>query len=279
MVSARNTKAATSKSRSGSSQHPASPAPPQPRRSASAAGGAAGVKTQGLDSTESISTRQRRVQPARSRRGGPGVGSCESDMMILETMKRRCTSSPSVIRSLPLPSLLLILFPPFFFTAYAFATVVRESVLTSVCAVENEPLIPATTPFLLTTNSALVPAPAPAPGPNSNSNSDSNAAAASSSTSEAAPHAQLNPLAYSRYFDRPEVRRAYMEQQLIQTPEFSELPQDAHVGGRFRPRNSEDVRAFPLLFVPYAPTHASLFIYYTRRNDVNYMPASRATPL
>ena len=173
----------------------------------------------------------------------------------------------------PYPALL------FFFTAYAFATVVRESVLTSVRAVENEPLIPATTPFLLTTNSALVPAPAPAPGPNSNSNSDSNAAVASSSTSEAAPHAQLNPLAYSRYFDRPEVRRAYMEQQLIQTPEFSELPQDAHVGGRFRPRNSEDVRAFPLLFVPYAPIHASLFIYYTRRNDVNYMPASRATPL
>ncbi|KAI1793095.1 hypothetical protein LXA43DRAFT_1093007 [Ganoderma leucocontextum] len=206
MVSARNGKAAASKSRAGSSQQPASPAPPQPPGSASAA---TGIKTHGLDSTESISTRQRRVQPTRSRRGGPGVGTCESDVMILETMKRRF---------------------------------------------ENEPLIPATTPFLLTTNSALVPAtptPAPAPPPDSNSN------AASTSTSEAA-NAQLNTLAYGRYFDRPEVRKAYMEQQLIQTPEFTELPQDAHVGGRFRPRNSEDVR--PPSARTYARTHTSLFV-------------------
>ena len=93
MVGARNGKAAASKSRAGSSQHPASPAPVQAPVSGSAAGKAAGTKTPGLDSTESISTRQRRVQPTRSRRGGPGVGSCDSDAMILETMKRRCTSS------------------------------------------------------------------------------------------------------------------------------------------------------------------------------------------
>ncbi|TBU29825.1 hypothetical protein BD311DRAFT_833127 [Dichomitus squalens] len=179
MVGARNGKAAASKSRSGSSQQPtassSSPAPPPP----AAPGGRADGQRPVAGPAESISTRQRRVLPARTRRGGPGVGSCESDLMILETMKRRF---------------------------------------------ESEPLIPATTPFLLTTNSTLI---------------SSLASDAGASTSEAA-HAQLNTLAYSRYFDRPEVRKAYMEQQLIQTPEFTELPQDAHVGGRFRPRNSED---------------------------------------
>ena len=36
-------------------------------------------------------TRQKRILPSRSRRGGPGVGSCDVDVMILETRKRRCT--------------------------------------------------------------------------------------------------------------------------------------------------------------------------------------------
>ena len=93
--------------------------------------------------------------------------------------------------------------------------------------VESEPLIPATTSFLLTTNSALLP-PAPA----------SSASAKGDDAEE-----QLNTLAFGRYFERPEVRRAYKEQLLIQTPDFIELSQDAHVGGRFRPRGSEDVRA------------------------------------
>ena len=34
--------------------------------------------------------RQKRVMPSRSRRGGPGVGSTEVDIMILETQKRKC---------------------------------------------------------------------------------------------------------------------------------------------------------------------------------------------
>lgn len=33
---------------------------------------------------------RKRVMPARSRRGGPGVGGCDVDIMILETRKRRC---------------------------------------------------------------------------------------------------------------------------------------------------------------------------------------------
>ena len=93
--------------------------------------------------------------------------------------------------------------------------------LYSLTAVENEPLIPVSTRFLLTTNSALVP-----------------------STSDAPSfEAEINTHAYGRYFDLPEVQKAYREQQLIQTPEFTQLDDDASVGGRFRPRVAEDVRA------------------------------------
>ena len=34
-------------------------------------------------------TRQKRVLPSRSTRGGPGVGTCEIDLSILDTLKRR----------------------------------------------------------------------------------------------------------------------------------------------------------------------------------------------
>lgn len=80
---------------------------------------------------------------------------------------------------------------------------------------ESEPIVPANTPVLLTTNSEL---------------------ASSSSTSEL----DLNDNAYERYFDRPEVSEAYKKQQVIETPEFSLLSEDASVGGRFRPRVLED---------------------------------------
>ena len=84
----------------------------------------------------------------------------------------------------------------------------------SYSPVDSEPLIPADTSFLLTTNSVLLEG---------------------SSTSSTF---QLNDFARQRYFDRPEVILAYREQQLIQTPEFTLLPEDASVGGRFRPRSS-----------------------------------------
>lgn len=87
----------------------------------------------------------------------------------------------------------------------------------SYFAVENEPLIPTRTKFLLTTNSSLVPP----------------------SEDNVSFESQLNTRAYGRYFDRPEVQRAYKQQQIIQTPEFTQLPDDAVVGGRFRPRGEE----------------------------------------
>ncbi|KAG0707432.1 hypothetical protein DFH29DRAFT_624796 [Suillus ampliporus] len=126
------------------------------------------------DSSEisSLKSRQKRVLPSRSRRGGPGIGSCDVDLMILDAQRRRF---------------------------------------------ENEPLIPANTQFLLTTNSTLVPQP-------------------SSSTDFG-----LNSHANQRYFDRPDVIQAYREQQIIQTPEFTSLSADASVGGRFRPRISAEI--------------------------------------
>jgi hypothetical protein len=94
---------------------------------------------------------------------------------------------------------------------------------------ENEPLIPATTGILLTTNSALVPQP-----------------------SESDPTLEVNTHAHLRYFDRPEVLEAYRKQLHIQTPDFVLLSESAGVGGRFRPRGLEDVR--------YWPSYAILFL-------------------
>jgi hypothetical protein len=87
---------------------------------------------------------------------------------------------------------------------------------------ENEPLIPVHTQLLLTTNSTRVRAFGDAAG---------------------ADGSQLNTSAYERYFDKPEVIRAYREQQVIQTPEFTLLSEHEAVGGRFRPRSLDDVRA------------------------------------
>ncbi|KAG6817932.1 hypothetical protein H0H87_012400 [Tephrocybe sp. NHM501043] len=109
--------------------------------------------------------RQKRILPSRARRGGFVVGTCDADVMILETQRRKP---------------------------------------------ENEPLIPADTLFLLTTNSAL---------------------ASTSSTSY-----QVNVYANERYFERPEVLEAYRKQKVIETPEFKSLG-DAPVG-RLRARSS-----------------------------------------
>lgn len=114
---------------------------------------------------------QKRVLPARSRRGGPGVGNCEMDIMILERQKRR---------------------------------------------LEYDPLIPAQTRLLLTTNPHTI--------------------ANSSSTIKLG----MNIFANDRYFDRPEVVKAYREQQVIQTPEFDKITGNPAAMGRLRPRNSED---------------------------------------
>ena len=148
------------------------------------------------------SSRPKRVLPSRSRRGGSGVGvgNCDVDLMILETRRRRCVLNTALIALF----LSLNTLPNF--------------------SVENEPLIPTRTKFLLTTNSTLVPP----------------------SEDNTSFESQLNTHAYGRYFDRPEVQRAYKQQQIIQTPEFSQLPEDATVGGRFRPRG-EEVRTLVIL--------------------------------
>ncbi|KAI0673780.1 hypothetical protein C8Q78DRAFT_650187 [Trametes maxima] len=174
MVSARKASGAPHGGRATSSKHPtASSSSPAPIPATPHGRQPPPLSASASSSKEGMRTRQKRVLPTRSRRGGPGVGTCESDVMILETMKRKA---------------------------------------------DGEPLIPSTTRFLLTTNAKLLP-----------------------SVSETeTPEAQLNTHAYGRYFDRPEVQRAYKAQQLIQTPEFTELAQDANVGGRFRPRGSED---------------------------------------
>ncbi|KAH9166896.1 hypothetical protein EDB89DRAFT_176869 [Lactarius sanguifluus] len=83
---------------------------------------------------------------------------------------------------------------------------------------ENDPLIPAPTQLLLTTDSTRV---------RTFGGGD-------------AGSQQLNTSAYERYFDKPEVIRAYREQQLIQTPEYTLLSEHEAVGGRFRPRGQDD---------------------------------------
>ena len=84
-------------------------------------------------------------------------------------------------------------------------------------AVEYDPLIPAETKLLLTTNPSTI--------------------ANSLETRELG----MNIHANDRYFDRPEVVKAYREQLLIQTPEFSNISENPAAMGRLRPRNSEDV--------------------------------------
>ena len=102
---------------------------------------------------------------------------------------------------------------------------------------EGEPLIPPTTRFVLTTNRALVP----------------------SSSGEGSNDVEFNTSAYGRYFDRPEVQKACQAQELIQTPEYTQLSDDALVGGRFRPRNSDEVRTYHLCMYLW---YSSYFLLY-----------------
>jgi hypothetical protein len=83
----------------------------------------------------------------------------------------------------------------------------------------------------------------------------------------------LNTSAYERYFDKPEVIHAYREQQLIQTPEFTLLSEGEAVGGRFRPRSLEDVRAvltrFSIIFdFPPTPSYPFSFIHFLFRGSI-----------
>ncbi|KAI0323010.1 hypothetical protein OF83DRAFT_1279195 [Amylostereum chailletii] len=144
--------------------------------------------------TTTMQTR-RRILPARSRRGGAGVGNSDADIMILETIKRK--RAFNILRTM----LCLLTF------SWA-GTYVDES----------DPLIPTSTRFLLATSPAHVP---------------------ESSTGVPLKLA-INTVAYDRYFDKPEVLKAYREQSIIQTPDFTPLDEHAAVGGRFRARASEE---------------------------------------
>ena len=75
---------------------------------------------------------------------------------------------------------------------------------------ETDQLIPSNSVFVLTTDVNLVP----------------------SSSSDLGLTNYVN----ERYFDKPEVIRSYREQQEIQTPEYTQLQDDALVGGRLRAR-------------------------------------------
>ena len=77
---------------------------------------------------------------------------------------------------------------------------------------ESEPLIPAHTPFILTTDTRLL---------------------ASSSTNKF----DFNAHAEEFYFERPEVMEAIRAQRQVQTAEFRELKDEDHVTGRLRYRN------------------------------------------
>jgi len=166
--------------------------------------------------------------PSRSRRGGPGVGISDVDTHILETLRRRRACTPPLFS--PSPVQLTRVLPPSYswnppqlvYLFFPWISFLNFSV--RYCSTgENEPLVPAHTQFLLTTDSARV-------------RTFGDAAAGADAS-------QLNTSAYERYFDKPEVIRDYREQQLIQTPEFTLLSEHEAVGGRFRPRSLEDVRA------------------------------------
>jgi len=64
---------------------------------------------------------------------------------------------------------------------------------------------------------------------------------------------------YERYFDRPEVTAAYKKQRLIETPEFSQLSEDAIVGSRFRPRAGFEEVRLHVLRISIAPIDGVLF--------------------
>ena len=98
--------------------------------------------------------------------------------------------------------------------------------------VETEPLVPNDTPFLLTTNPKFSGDP----------------------LNLAESGIRINTVANDLYFDRPEVLKAFREQEIIQTPKFESISESSTVGSRFRPRGAEDVREriHRALFYPHS---------------------------
>jgi hypothetical protein len=170
------------------------------------------------------------------------VGVVRASVLVMLT---RISSRRSVdaVRSLhhPLPLILPLMQcllprytppspPPFYHSFPNYVFFFKTIGYCSARAGENEPLIPAHAELLLTTNAARV--------------RTFVGEASKAADGENESGSQLNTWAYERYFDKPEVIRAYREQQLIQTPEFTLLSEHEAVGGRFRPRSLDDVRAY-----------------------------------
>ncbi|KAJ7610810.1 hypothetical protein FB45DRAFT_691757, partial [Roridomyces roridus] len=118
--------------------------------------------------------RQKRVLPSRSRRGGPGVGNCDVDIMILNAQLNKS---------------------------------------------DSDPLIPGDSPFVLKTSTALDKV---------------------AEKFQEAGSFGLNVHAHERYFDRPEVLKAYREQIIIETPQYERIGDVAPGGSRLRQRNIEE---------------------------------------
>lgn len=86
---------------------------------------------------------------------------------------------------------------------------------------ENKPLIPPSTTLSLVTDSTLVPHLA--------------------DVTDIANGKNVSGSMYESYFDRPEVARSFRDQELIETPVFTAIPDNA-VGGRLRARTGDEVR-------------------------------------
>lgn len=147
-------------------------------------------------SKDSVESRQKRVLPSRSRRGGPGIGSCDADVHIIDALRRKgMFAFPCVVAS---GHSLIEILTLFFYALPG----------------ENDPLIPPNTIFVLTTDTSMTP-------------------------STSAQDLQQNLFANERYFERPEVIKAFREQQDIEIPEYTVLGDEARVGGRLRARGEE----------------------------------------
>lgn len=98
---------------------------------------------------------------------------------------------------------------------------------------EQDPLVSSNATLILTTNAKLLPSPKPT---SATAVASSSAITLDNTAVVTRDGLDVETKGYERYFDRPEVTAAYKKQQLIETPEFSQLPEDATVGSRFRPR-------------------------------------------
>ena len=120
---------------------------------------------------------------------------------------------------------------------------------------EQDPLVPSNTALVLTTNARLLPSPKPAPVV---AIASSSAITLDDTAAVTRDGLVIENKGYERYFDRPEVTAAYKKQQLIETPEFWPLSEDATVWSRFRPRAAFEEVRLPILSPSLVPINKAL---------------------